>query len=159
MKCDPMSRVPNRQPLRSAHKRTLAYAAAAAVMVGSVASVYAVDGEPAEPHATGDNAGYEAPGAANPQGPRAAATGWSGYQVVSVSKSINMAPGASGKYVTAPCPRGKKVLGGGYSSGGFFTFMNNGPVNDDRWQVLVVNRHTAAFNANVTVYAICANVS
>jgi hypothetical protein len=82
----------------------------------------------------------------------------SGYEIVQVGKTIEMAPGDDGVFVSAYCPSGEKILGGGYSSGGFFTFMNSGPVGDQGWQVLVVNRHTTTFSAPVTVRAICAVV-
>ncbi|MBW1878675.1 MAG: hypothetical protein JRI25_18855 [Deltaproteobacteria bacterium] len=82
----------------------------------------------------------------------------SGYEIVQVGNTIEMAPGDNGVFVSAYCPSGKKILGGGYSSGGFFTFMNSSPVGDQGWQVLVVNRHTTTFSAPVTVRAICAVV-
>lgn len=94
------------------------------------------------------------PGPAGPPGP----PGVSGYEIVEVERSITMAPGDEGVFVTATCPDGKKVLGGGYSSGGFFTFLNSTPVGDNAWQVLVVNRHTGTFTAPVFVRAICAVV-
>lgn len=84
--------------------------------------------------------------------------GISGYEIVEVEQSITMAPGDEGVFVTATCPDGKKVLGGGYSSGGFFTFLNSSPVGDNAWQVLVVNRYTTTFTAPVFVRAICAVV-
>lgn len=84
--------------------------------------------------------------------------GISGYEIVEIEQTITMAPGDEGRFVTATCPSGKKVLGGGYSSGGFFTFLNSSPVGDEAWQVLVVNRHSATFTAPVTVRAICAVV-
>jgi len=80
------------------------------------------------------------------------------YEIVQVSRTIDMAPGDQGVFVTAYCPSDKNVLGGGYASGGFFTFVNSGPVGDSGWQVLVVNRHTLSFSAPVTVSAICAVV-
>lgn len=94
-------------------------------------------------------------GCPGPAGP----PGVSGYEIVEVEQTITMAPGDTGEFVTATCPAGKKVLGGGYSSGGFFTFLNSSPVGDDRWQVLVVNRHDLTFTAPVAVRAICANVA
>lgn len=95
------------------------------------------------------------PGPPGPEGP----PGINGYEIVQVDRTIEMAPGDEGVFVTATCPSGKKILGGGYSSGGFFTFMVDGPVGDQAWQVLAVNRHTLTFTATVTVRAICAIVA
>lgn len=95
------------------------------------------------------------PGPAGPEGP----PGLSGYEIVEVERTITSAPGDEGTFVTATCPDGKKILGGGYSSGGFFTFLNSSPVGDNAWQVLAVNRHTATFTATVFVRAICAVVA
>lgn len=94
------------------------------------------------------------PGPQGEQGPTGP-PGISGYEIVEVEQTITMAPGDPGVFVTATCPSGKKILGGGYSSGGFFTFLNSSPVGDSGWQVLVVNRHTTTFTAPVTVRAIC----
>lgn len=95
------------------------------------------------------------PGPAGPPGP----PGISGYEIVEVERTITAAPGDEGTFVTATCPDGKKILGGGYSSGGFFTFLNSSPVGDNAWQVLAVNRHTTTFTAPVFVRAICAVVA
>ena len=94
------------------------------------------------------------PAEPGPPGP----PGISAYEIVTEEKSITLNPGDEGVFVTAICPDDKKVLGGGYSSGGFFTFLNSSPVEDDRWQVLVVNRTDMSFTAPVWVRAICARV-
>jgi hypothetical protein len=70
--------------------------------------------------------------------------------------------GPAGGTVTAPCPAGQKVLGGGYSMvpapAAGLTIYGDGPGGaGTSWQVDVVNHTTAT--ETVTAYAICANPS
>lgn len=98
------------------------------------------------------------PGGGPPGGPPGL-PGIQGYEVVEISQTVTLAPGDEGQFLTAFCPDGKKVLGGGRTFGGFFTIMNDGPLGDDGWQVLVINRSDVTSTANVSVFAICARAA
>jgi hypothetical protein len=85
-------------------------------------------------------------GATGPAGPQGAtgpagADGVSGYEIVHVQETI---PPTIEQLVTAPCPVGKSVLGGGYQNSNTFTlpwFSLDGPVPDGSgWNVRVHNR-------------------
>lgn len=88
-----------------------------------------------------------------------ACAGVSGYQQVSETRTVSLAPGEDGQFITVTCPAGKKVLGGGRSYGGFFTITNDGPISDTEWQVLVINRSDVNSTAQVRVTAICADAA
>lgn len=97
--------------------------------------------------------------AAGPPGDPPGRPGIQGYEIAEVSQTVTLAPGDEGQFLTAFCPEGKKVLGGGRTFGGRFTIMNDAPLGDSAWQVLVVNRSDITTTANVRVFAICARAA
>ncbi|MEM7196008.1 MAG: hypothetical protein AAF402_13745 [Pseudomonadota bacterium] len=83
-----------------------------------------------------------------------------GYELVSSSSSIN--PG-SGAVVASPilCPEGKKVLGGGATTGGTqHVLMGSYPFsNSEGWLVrITLNEGATPAAATFSIYAICAEV-
>lgn len=98
-------------------------------------------------------------GPGGPPGGPPGLPGIQGYEIVEVSQTVTLAPGDEGQFLTAFCPEGKKVLGGGRTFGGFFSIMNDAPLGDSAWQVLVVNRSDITTTASVGVFAICAEAS
>jgi Collagen triple helix repeat (20 copies) len=125
-------------------------------------------GRTGDPGAQGPQGTAGAPGprgAAGPTGPAGAAgpPGVSGYEVTSTTMSV---PPGHGDYydssdVTAQCPTGKSVVGGGYYVG---TINPSVVVSYSRpttaktgWEAFVYNGEATAINANV--YAICVALS
>jgi hypothetical protein len=122
------------------------------------------DGATGPKGATGATGATGSTGATGPQGPIGpqGSPGMSGYVIARASGQA--APHAQA-FVTANCPAGKMVIGGGYS-----TFMNviesepyqNNPVSDGAtvatsWFVNVSNP-SSQYTYDVTVWAICAKV-
>lgn len=64
-------------------------------------------------------------------------------------------------YVTAECPVGKKVLGGGFSTAGnnLITVAENGPYYETGWLVHLAQNDLTARLWSVQAFAICANVA
>jgi hypothetical protein len=85
--------------------------------------------------------------------------GISGYQIAEVTSPSNSSP----KAVTAPCPNGKRVLGGGVAvaspSGTIATASVDGPFGTDGWNATIRELTPTSAVWSVTVYAICANVT
>jgi len=66
--------------------------------------------------------------------------------------------------VTAQCPSGKKVLGGGYSTSGDnlnIVIVANAPLGDSQWAVTAVTPDypNPRTGWSIYAYAICANVA
>ena len=92
------------------------------------------------------------PGAQGPKGD--AGPAGSGYQIV--TNVDTLAPG-SGLHLVATCPAGKKVLGGGFSSGENLAMERSIPANNGTaWDIFV--NDTDNMGQGVAVWAICANV-
>ena len=90
-----------------------------------------------------------------PQGPKGDPGGFSGYEIVT---NVDTLPSGGGLHVVATCPAGKKVLGGGYSSGANLATERSLPINNGTaWDIYV--NDTDNTTQGVAVYAICANVS
>ncbi|GGO82496.1 hypothetical protein [Wenjunlia tyrosinilytica] len=89
----------------------------------------------------------------NDRGPR----GIAGYEIVTQEGTV---PANGTTTVTANCPAGKRVLGGGYSfplTPVNATVVTDAPDADgDSWRVTVVNTTPALA---INVYAICATVA
>jgi hypothetical protein len=84
--------------------------------------------------------------------------GVSGYEIVlqnSASDSI------SPKVVSASCPNGKRVLGGGNSvtGGAVATAAADRPIGTNAWNVIAWEISPTSVSWVVQVYAICANVT
>ncbi len=100
--------------------------------------------------------GFEGPeGLEGPTGP----VGISGYERVSASNTT----GAGGvRVVTANCPGGKKVLGGGVNVTGYNFFppyiSQSYPLDADSWLVEVKNNELLV-GITVTAWAVCATVA
>src|SRR5215208_3903323 len=96
-----------------------------------------------------------------PQGPKGdtghpGAPGISGWQFV-VAVQSTLAPGAKAT-ASAPCPDGKKVLGGGFNVPDNFTVTESrGMTFGGAWEAAVKNNGLSG--AIWSVYAVCANVS
>ncbi len=89
-----------------------------------------------------------------PQGPKGDPAGVSGYEIVT---NVDTLPPGSGLHVVATCPAGKKVLGGGYSSGENLATERSIPTNNGTaWDIFV--NDTDNVGQGVAVIAICANV-
>lgn len=80
--------------------------------------------------------------------------GISGYVVVSVVQLV-----ANGAFVSlsAPCPAGKTVLGGGFTMRDLQIFVSKPDGTGTAWRVDAQN--SSGFNVNLTTYAVCAFVS
>jgi hypothetical protein len=103
-------------------------------------------------------AGPEGPrgdtGAAGQPGP-AGATGISGYEVVNTAPAT-LGPGAI-TAVSASCPAGKKVLGGGGTVGHDVRILASRPVGETAWWWQAQNEGASTVTG-MQGYAICANV-
>ena len=102
------------------------------------------------------------PGATGPQGPAGAngatgatgATGLSGVEYVSLSASVSNLSGAS---LFVPCPSGKRVLGGGYSTSGNVDFPGSFPgAGGSGWIVNAFSNTIGPGSNNFTAWAVCA---
>jgi hypothetical protein len=96
-------------------------------------------------------------GATGPQGPTGA-DGVSGYEIVSASADIGPGGSAAG---TIPCPAGKHVTGGGWTTDQFFAFdvfvNQSGPNADGTgWTGSIQN--TSSGSVHVTLSSVCADV-
>jgi hypothetical protein len=95
------------------------------------------------------------PGPQGPKGDAGIPGGISGYEVVSALQN-NVAPGGTA-HVIVSCPPGKKVVGGGHSSGRWLTTTQSFPGgNGTNWDVFAKN--VDATSGSVTAWAICAKV-
>jgi hypothetical protein len=98
-------------------------------------------------------------GAAGPQGP----PGVSGYQQIQEQRS-GPGEGATRNYDVPQngCPSGKSILAGGYvirdDDSDHLTVQQSFPTSNQAWRVRIKNT-TGDPSGNVTVYAICANVT
>jgi hypothetical protein len=115
---------------------------------------------PAGPQGPKGDTGAQGP--SGPQGPKGdtGATGIpgiSGYEVTPVT-AVGINPGAT-EEVAKSCPPGKKVLGGGASSGagGPLAFHFLGPLGETEYRAKATN--IGAQPGALNVWAICANVS
>lgn len=96
-----------------------------------------------------------ATGPAGPQGP----AGVSARQRVAASLTATLAPGGT-LTVTASCPVGKAVLGGGgYTDNTAVVLVASRMQGDTGWSVTVVNPTAASRSATVTAEGICAIVN
>lgn len=87
-------------------------------------------------------------GDTGPAGPGAAA----GWEVVSNTSASN----ASNKNVSADCPGGKTVVGGGFSIGGSTDVAGSSrPVDSDTWRADAWETDSESDDWTVTVYAVC----
>lgn len=98
-------------------------------------------------------------GPTGPQGPTGA-DGVSGYEIVSASADIGPGVSAAG---TIPCPAGKHVTGGGWTTDQVFAtgvFVNQSGPNADGtgWVGSIQNTNTSG-SVHVTLSAVCALVS
>ena len=120
-------------------------------------------GIPGGPQGTkGDKGDPGEPGPQGPAGPRGEqgipgekgdpGGGVSGYQVVTNTGPL---PPDGYAHVMANCPAGKKVLGGGHSTGVFLTTTQSFPTNGTGWDVHAHNTSSTA--SSLTVWAVCAN--
>jgi len=57
------------------------------------------------------------------------------------------------------CPSGKIMGGGGWSSNSFFLLIGSYPLGDSGWGVIYRNTGSTEMAADITVYAICAQVA
>ena len=104
-------------------------------------------------------------GPMGPQGPQGPGGGFDPAKVSYVTgASVVIAPGGSAT-VTAFCPAGAKVTGGGFLSSvwtgdnpyGSLYSTDSGPRADGAgWQVYLYNSASAPDNARVNAYAVCA---
>ena len=112
-------------------------------------------------------AGEGIPGPQGPAGPQGeqgpagaqGAPGLSGVEIVDVESASNS---NAEKNVTAPCPEGKTIVGGGARVlGSVFgvVLVNSHPFGDEQWQVRMVEREVNAGDWRAIAYAICANVA
>jgi hypothetical protein len=116
-----------------------------------------VQGDPGEQGPPGPQGEQGIPGAAGAAGANGA-NGVSGYETVSVAFPVP-GPGQEGS-ATAPCPDGKRVVGGGFSQttfgqGGGVNLRSSLPVDETGWFVTVQSPTTVFSGGFVTVYAIC----
>jgi hypothetical protein len=90
----------------------------------------------------------------------AGAPGISGLQIVSNSSDSNA---NDNKSASAPCPAGKKLIGGGATTGGFFgEFLigNSYPEEgNNRWVASATEKAPYASDWKITTYAVCAVVA
>jgi hypothetical protein len=88
--------------------------------------------------------------------------GVSGYEVIRESVTHTLVGDGGRLIVTATCPDGKNVLGGGYSHGAtVFAVIPvaAGPTaGNDGWQVVFLNTSATNLGTVWTVSAICATV-
>ena len=116
----------------------------------------AVDWNAVGPQGPQGDTGAQGPtGPAGPPGPQGGA-GLSGYE--RVSGSFHCSPlFTCGLRVT--CPGGKKVLGGGVTTGGFNVFspdvLASYPRQDSLWTIMVKN-HEPFVGIDITAWAVCA---
>src|SRR5262245_15031787 len=99
-------------------------------------------------------------GPAGQQGPKGdkgdtGAPGLSGVEIV-ISDTTTVQPGQGGG-VSAHCPAGKKVIGGGGGSESEVRIWNSGPSSVSQWGIDATN--DTAFPADIAAYAVCATVS
>jgi hypothetical protein len=97
-------------------------------------------------------------GLLGPLGPQGL-PGVSGYQIVSTAPMIVSLNGNSTTTLSATCPSGKNVIGGGYeSSTGAFVLhpVAMFPLAPDTWRVTLRLSQTTAQTFTFRVYAICA---
>jgi hypothetical protein len=96
------------------------------------------------------------PGPTGPQGP----SGVSGREQVASETPLTS---GSPKNLTATCPAGKKVLGGGVEISGAgrnrVTAVENKPSGDNAWEGEAFEAVTTQSSWKLVVHAICANVS
>jgi len=87
------------------------------------------------------------------QGPQGIA-GVSGYEQVVAASPANT---TSTKTITASCPVGKVVLGGGFVASGVTTtaVLGNGPGSPSDWTVTVRENQTGTPTWTLTVTAVC----
>lgn len=105
------------------------------------------------------------PGPAGPQGPQGSQgpqgpqgqqgpAGISGYEVVEVNDIYTIHPGHK-LVITATCPGGKKVLGGGHETSKVYV-RRSAPVDNNKWQLSVENTGNDILGVPIKVRAICA---
>ena len=116
-------------------------------------------GEKGDPGPQGPAGEKGEPGGAGPVGP-AGPAGVSGYE--RVGNSVNV-PQLATRYVTAECPAGKRVLGGGFDAdngtgGSLNPFVNRPSSGIEGWTAAAFNGDLI-FELRLSVYAICANVA
>ncbi len=115
-------------------------------------------GAPGPPGATGPQGEQGIAGAQGEKGEKGEKGdpgGFVGYELVSTSTSL--AAGGFAHGITT-CPTGKKVVGGGYSTGVQVTTTQSFPSNNQTaWDVFAHNTEEVA--KQFTVWAICANVA
>ena len=114
-------------------------------------------GDPGAQGLPGPQGEQGVPGSAGAPG----ANGVSGYEVVAVTFLV--APFGQETSATAPCPAGKRPVGGGFSPGvvsfgGAVELRGSFPENESGWQV-TVESPTNGPVSNATVYAICVEAS
>jgi len=94
-------------------------------------------------------------GPPGPQGPQGS-VGISGYEIVEVSDIYTIQPGHK-LVITATCPNGKKVLGGGHEVSRVYV-RRSIPVDGQEWQLRVENKSDNILGVPLKVRAICAFV-
>lgn len=99
-------------------------------------------------------------GPTGPQGPTGAA-GVSGYEITSASVGIGPGSSAAG---TVPCPAGKHVLGGGWTTDvlfdlGVFVGQSGPNTGGTGWTGEIQNTNSSGDPVQVTLSAVCANVA
>jgi hypothetical protein len=123
-------------------------------------------GDPGEPGPQGPQGEAGAQGPPGPQGEQgvpgatgaSGADGVSGYQTVVVGMPVP-GPGQEAS-MTAPCPEGKRVVGGGFTQssfaqGGGVNLRRSFPDGDNGWFVTVQSPTSIFGSGFVQIYAIC----